>query len=126
MDETLRFYPGQWFYFASPAEQAKFVYSANGNLSELDRLFGARGAGRPAYDEEDASRFYSDVWFLKQVTAKTGLRADLMLVFEKSKELADDILTLSFYPYLTGNTYNRLAHWQCIEKTPSSIELIPS
>jgi transposase len=49
-----------------------------------------------------------------------------MRVFDRNKELVNDILTLSFYPYLTGNTYNRLARWQRIEKTPSSRELTPS
>ena len=126
VDDNLRFYPGKRFFYASPAERAKFVYPDNWDLGELDKLSGTRGAGRPAYDEEDANRFYGDVWLLEQVAEKTGLRADLMRVFDKNKELVDDILTLSFYPYLTGNTYNRLARWQRIEKTPSSRELTPS
>lgn len=49
-----------------------------------------------------------------------------MRVFDRNRELVDDILTLAYYPYLTGNTYNRLARWQRIEKTPSSRELTPS
>ncbi|MFZ2339630.1 MAG: transposase [Bacteroidales bacterium] len=125
LDENLRFYPGKRFFYASPAERAKFVYPANWDLGELDKLSGARGAGRPAYDQEDSNRFYGDVWLLEQVADKTGLRADLMRVFDMNKELVDDILTLSFYPYLTGNTCNRLARWQRIGKTPSSRELTP-
>ena len=125
VDENLRFYPGKRFFYASPAERAKFVFPDNWDLGELDKLSGTRGAGRPAYDEEDANRFYGDVWLLEQVADKTGLRVDLMRVFDRNKELVDDILTLSFYPYLTGNTYNRLARWQRIEKTPSSRELTP-
>jgi len=125
LDENLRFYPGKRFFYAGPSERAKFVYPSNWDLGELDKLSGSRGAGRPAYDQEDSNRFYGDVWLLEQVADKTGLRADLMRVFDKNKELVDDILTLSFYPYLTGNTYNRLARWQRIEKTPSSRELTP-
>ncbi len=126
VDDNLRFLPGKRFFYASPAERAKFVYPDNWDLGELDKFPGTRGAGRSAYDEEDTNRFYGDVWLLEQVAEKTGLRADLMRVFDKNKELVDDILTLSFYPYLTGNTYNRLARWQRIEKTPSSRELTPS
>lgn len=126
VDDDLRFYPGKRFFYASPAERAKFIYPEDWDLGELDKLSGARGAGRPSYDEEDANRFYGDVWLLEQVAEKTGLRADLMRVFEGNRELVNDILTLSFYPYLTGNTYNRLARWQRIEKTPSSRELTPS
>jgi transposase len=126
VDENLRFYPGKRFFYASPAERTKFVYPADWDLCELDKLSGARSAGRPSYDQDDANRFYGDVWLLEQVAEKTGLRADLMRVFDRNKELVDDILTLSIYPYLTGNTYNRLARWQRIQKTPSPRELTPS
>ena len=40
--------------------------------------------------------------------------------------MVNDILTLAFFPYLTGYTYNRLARWQRIAKTPSQTELTPT
>ena len=126
VDENLRFYPGKRFFYASPQERAMFIYPGNWDLSELDKLSGNRGQGRPRYDQEDTNRLYGDVWLLEQVAEKTGLRRDLMQVFDRNKELVDDILTLAYYPYLTGNTYNRLARWQRIEKTPSSRELTPA
>jgi len=77
VDDNLRFLPGKRFFYTSPAVRAKFVYPDNWDLGELDKLSGTRGAGRPAYDEEDANRFYGDVWLLEQVAEKTGLKADL-------------------------------------------------
>lgn len=109
VDEEFRFYPGKRLFYAGPAERVKFVYPANWGLGELDKLSGTRDARRPSYDQEDGNRFYGDVWLLEQVADKTGLRADLTRVFDRNMELVDDILTLSFNPYLTGNTYNRLA-----------------
>jgi hypothetical protein len=41
---------------------------------------------------------------------KTGIRQDLLSVFEGNTEMVNDILTLSFFPFLTGHTYNRLAY----------------
>ena len=126
VDENLRFYPGKRFFYASPSERARFVYPDTWDLTELEKLSGIKGQGRPAYEGADTNRFYGDVWLLEQVAERTGLRADLMRVFGRNRELVNDILTLSYYPYLTGNTYNRLARWQRIEKTPSSSRSPPT
>ena len=37
-----------------------------------------------------------------------------------------DVLTLAFFPYLTGYSYSRLARWQKIAKLPSTRELTPT
>ena len=70
VDENLRFYPGKRFFYASPQERAMFIYPGNWDLSELDKLSGIRGQGRPAYDQEDTNRLYGDVWLLEQVAKK--------------------------------------------------------
>ncbi len=49
-----------------------------------------------------------------------------MSVFGENKEMVDDVLTLAMFPYLTGYTYNRVARWQKIAKSPSKRELTPS
>jgi hypothetical protein len=95
VDETLRFYPGKRFFYASPSERARFVYPDTWDLTELEKLSGIKGQGRPAYEGADANRFYGDVWLLEQVAERTGLRADLMRVFGRNRELVNDILTLS-------------------------------
>jgi len=37
----------------------------------------------------------------------------------------DDIITLAIFPYITKFTYNRVAGWQKVAKSPSSRELTP-
>jgi hypothetical protein len=37
----------------------------------------------------------------------------------------DDILTLAMFPYITKFTYNRVARWQKVARSPSSRELTP-
>jgi hypothetical protein len=39
--------------------------------------------------------------------------------------MADAVLTLAMFPYLTQYTYNRLARWQSVERTPCSRPLTP-
>jgi hypothetical protein len=66
---------------------------------------------------------YAEIWFLEQVAIKTGIRQDLNAVFDGTRELVDDLITLAMFPYLTRFTYNRVARWQRTFKSPSSREL---
>jgi hypothetical protein len=63
---------------------------------------------------------------LEQIAIKTGIRQDLEVVFDGNYEIVDDILTLAMFPYLTKNTFNRVARWQRVVKSPSKRELTPS
>jgi hypothetical protein len=126
VDEGLKFHPGKQFLYASLEERSRLIFPEGWDLSETEKLSGKRSQGRASYNEEDANRFYGDVWLLDQVARKTGLRKDLLAVFHENAEMVDDILTLAYFPYLTGFTYNRLARWQRIVKTPSSRELTPT
>ncbi len=71
------------------------------DLSEANKLFRAKTAGRPAYTDTDKNRFYGDIWLLEQVAAKTGLREDLNKVFEGNAEYVDSVLTLAYFSVCT-------------------------
>ncbi len=126
VDQNLKFVPGQRYIYASLEERSKLMFPDGWDMSLADKLSGKRSQGRPAYEGSDVNRFYGDVWLLEQVALKTGIRQDLLTVFEGNTEMVNDILTLAFFPYLTGYTYNRLARWQRIAKTPSQTELTPT
>ena len=81
--------------------------------------------GRPSYEGQDVNRLYGDVWLLEQICDKTGLKADLLQVFDGDRQQVADLLTLAFFPYLTGYTYNRVQRWQRITKAPSHRSLSP-
>lgn len=126
VDDNKKFIPGKRYVFASLEERSKLVFPDGWDMSEVKRLSGAKQPGRPAYTDLGKNRFYGDIWLLEHVADKTGLRSDLMRVFENNEEVVNSVLTLAYFSVLTGYTYNRVARWQRIERTPYTKELTPS
>ena len=126
VDDGLRFNPGNAFWLASPQERALLVFPEDWDLTAANNFTGLRHPGRPAYDGECQNRLYGDIWLLEHVAEQTGIRQDLEAVFRGNSELADDLLTLAMFPYLTGFSFNRVVRWQRVARTPSSRELTPS
>ena len=126
VDENLKFIPGTSYIYASPEERERLEFPPEWDLSEIRKLSDQRSPGRPAYDGDDMNRLYGDIWLLEQAAKATGIRQDIEKVFEGNKEMTDDILTLAMFPYLTQYTYNRVARWQRIAKSPSRRELTPA
>ncbi len=126
VDENLKFFPSVKYIYASDEEKAMLDFPPEWDLSEIRKLSGTREKGRPAFDGTDVNRFYGDIWLLEQIARESGIRKDLELVFDGNKEMVDDVLTLAMFPYVTGFTYNRVARWQKIAKSPSRRELVPS
>ena len=62
---------------------------------------------------------------MERVADKVGLRTDLMATFHENAEIVNDVLTLAYYSFATGNSWSRAARWQKLEKAPSSRELTP-
>jgi len=125
VDENLKFIPGTIFVYASQEERNRLEFPPEWDLSEIQKLSDQRGPGRPAYDGDDVNRLYGDIWLLEQVAKATGIRQDMEKVFEGNKDMVDDIMTLAIFPYLTQYTYNRVARWQRIAKSPSKREMTP-
>ena len=126
VDENLRFIPSVRYIYASDEEKAMLDFPPEWDLGEIHKFSGSRDKGRPAFDGTDVNRFYGDIWLLEQVARETGIRKDLEEVFGGNRDLVDDILTLAMFPYVTGFTYNRVARWQKIAKSPSRRELAPA
>lgn len=125
VDENKRFIPGKRYLYASLEERARLIFPDDWDMSEARKLSGSKTAGRPSYSDVDMNRFYGDIWLLEQVADKTGLRADLMKVFERNEEIVNSVLTLAYFSVLTGYTFNRVARWQRVERTPCQKELTP-
>jgi hypothetical protein len=125
VDENLKFKPGAPFFMASPDERARLIFPDGWDISEAERLVGLKKPGRPEYDGEDMNRLYGDIWLLEQIAEKTGIRKDLETVFDGNREFVDDIITLAIFPYVTSFTYNRVARWQYVARSPSSRNLTP-
>lgn len=88
------------------------------DLSEIDKLSGRRKQGRPPKEGQDENRLYGDIWLLEQIANVTGIRQDLIKVFEGNMEMVDAVMTMAIYPLCSRGTYNQMAGWQKITKTP--------
>ena len=63
------------------------------------------------------NKLYGSFWILEEISKNCGLYDDLFETFEGNVTQVHGVLSLAFYPYLSGKTYNRFAKWQCSHKT---------
>ena len=128
IDVNMKFHPNKNYISASPAEREKLIFPPEWDMSEARSLPSERKSGRPSASEEDSNLLYGDIWLLEQVAEQTGLRSDLVKAFDGNREMADAILTMAMYQVSNGGSFNRMAHWQRIErvpfKTPLTAQLI--
>lgn len=94
-------------------------------MSEGKRLSGAKQPGRSAYIDSDKNRFYGDIWLLEQVADKTGLRSDLMWVFENNEDVVNSVHTLAYFSELTGYSYNKMTICLCVTGPFPATSLTP-
>lgn len=116
VDDNNVFHPNNAFIMLSPEERGRYIFPEDWDMSEVNRLPSSRKAGRPSISTEDSNLLYGDTWFLEQIAEKTGLRDDLINALDGNKEKADAILTIAMYQVSNGGSFNRIYHWQQIEK----------
>ena len=116
--DDLKFIPGKNYLLESIEERGKLIFPEGWDLSEIDKLSGRRKTGRPVIESQDENRLYGDIWLLEKIAEQTGLRFDLMSTFDGDKEKVDTLMTLALYLLCGRETYNQLASWQRIAKTP--------
>ena len=117
-DDQGDFIPGPKYIFASIEERSKLIFPDDWDMSELEKLSGGRKPGRPVIESQDENRLYGDIWLMEQIADATGIREDLTKVFDGNKEMVNAILTLAYFPMSGRGTYDHLAAWMRIAKTP--------
>lgn len=118
LDDSNKFIPGSKYIFAPIEERSKLIFPEDWDMSELEKLSGGRKPGRPVIESQDENRLYGDIWLMEQIAETTGIREDLTKVFDGNKELVNAILTLAYFPMSGRGTYDHLASWMRITKTP--------
>ena len=121
--DDLRFIPGKRYLEASEEERRRLVFPEGWDLSAAEAAAGAGASGgSPApplrFAAADASKAFGDVWLLERVVGWSGVREDLCEALGDAAR-ADDLLTLAYYPFLTGTSFLRFSRWQAATKTPS-------
>lgn len=118
VDDANKFIPGQKYIFAPIEERSKLIFPEGWDMSELEKLSGGRKPGRPEIESQDENRLYGDIWLMEKVADVTGIREDLVKVFDGNKEMVNAVLTLAYFPMSGRGTYDHLAAWMRITKTP--------
>ena len=60
-------------------------------MKEAEKFTGLAKLDRQEYNGECKNRMYGDIWLLKQVAVKTGIKQDLENVFNNNRKIVDDI-----------------------------------
>jgi len=121
--EDLRFIPGKR-YLQTPEEiRSKLVFPEGWDLSAISglQLAAAETKGRRLpLQSGDAGKAFGDIWLLERIADISGLHEDLSEAFG---DAADGLLTLAYYPFLTGTSFLRFQRWQASTKVPSGLPL---
>ena len=110
--DELRFIPGKRFLQAPEEVRRSLIFPEGWDLSAIE---GSAAHARP-FREGDAGKAFGAVWLLERIGEKFALREDLEEAFGP---LADDLLTLAYFPFLTGLSFQRFGRWQEATKVPS-------
>lgn len=124
LDEENRFHPNVTYFNASPAERAKLIFPEGWDLSEAKGR-GESRRGRIEYEKEDVDRQYGSTWLLDRVAEATGVKEDLLKVFDGNHELVAQMLTMAYFPFVDNLSYSHLSRWQREVKSPTEISLTP-
>ena len=110
--DELRFIPGKRFLQAPEEVRRSLIFPEGWDLSAIE---GSAAHALP-FREGDAGKAFGAVWLLERIGEKFALREDLEEAFGP---LADDLLTLAYFPFLTGLSFQRFGRWQEATKVPS-------
>ena len=124
LDEENRFHPNVTYFNASPAERAKLIFPEGWDLSEAKGR-GENRRGRIEYEKDDVDRQYGSTWLLDRVAEATGVKEDLLKVFDGNHELVAQMLTMAYFPFVDNLSYSHLSRWQREVKSPTEISLTP-
>ena len=118
VDDELNFVPNARYLALSEAERNGMLMPPEWKL-RAEAPAPSPSRGRPSSSGESSSLLYGHTWFLDMLADSSGLRDDLVHVFE-SRETADRILTMAYYSLVAGSSYSHLAGEQRIAWFPSA------
>lgn len=124
IDENNVFHPNTTYFNASPAERSKLIFPKGLVLKEAKGR-GESRKGRVEYDKDDVDRQYGATWLLDKVAEETGVKDDLMKVFDNNLEKTNEVLTMAYFPFIDNLSYSQLSRWQKEVKAPTDINLTP-
>lgn len=116
VDERLNFIPNDRYLALSDDERNGFLIPGEWKIAPSEPLPSTK-RGRPSYSGSSACLLYGHTWFLDMLADASGLRDDLVHVFE-SRETADRVLTMAYYSLVACSSYSHLAGEQKVTWFP--------
>lgn len=118
---SFTFIPNKTFIYMDQKERDKYIFPDDWDISAVHRL----KAENAKQVEElirsiDRSYLYGDVWLMNKIAEDTGIISHLNKVFDGNQVYVQDTLTLAYHMFLTKHSWNSVARWQKISKTPTS------
>lgn len=115
-----KFIPGKQYLQAKEEERSRLIFPVGWDLSALQSVSVAEPhrAGTP-YDLSDAGKSYGAVWLLERIAEKLGIREDLERAFNGDTAQVDGLLSLVYFPLLTGTNFRRFLPWSQLSRIPS-------
>lgn len=124
LDDENRFHPNTTYFNTSPTERARLIFPEGWILDEATGR-GEDRRGRVEYSKDDVDRQYGPTWLLDRVAERTGVREDLLKVFDGNTEKVAQILTLAYFPFIDNLSYSQLSRWQREVKAPAETGMTP-
>ena len=115
--DDFRFIPGKRFLQAPEEVRRSLIFPEAWDLSAIEGGASANAEHALPFNEGDAGKAFGDIWLLERIGERFALRADLAEAFGPAA--ADDLLTLAYFPFLTGMSFQRFGRWQATSKAPS-------
>lgn len=113
VDEDLNFYPNARYLALSDTEKESMLIPAEWKLQHttLQEANSTMGNGRAPRFDESSSLLYGHTWFLDMLADSSGLRDDLIHIFE-DKDMADNVLSMAFFTLLGSSSFSHLSSEQ--------------
>ena len=114
------FHPNDAFLLLSQKERDNLIYPDDWDLTECEKL--ARKAEEQDMDivsAIDQSFLYGDIMLMNKIAEDTKIISHLNKISDGNERFVRDTLTLAYHMFLTKHSWNRVAKWQLISKTPT-------
>ena len=63
------------------------------------------------------NKLYGSFWLLEEISRRKGVYEDLLKTFQGNNAIVHEIMSLAFFPFLSGKCFSRFAKWQNSHKT---------
>ena len=115
-----------------PMNQNEFTQNQQSESNEVDSSTTAENQDKEEVKKTDNSeeqkpyentldqynnKLYGSFWLLEEISRKKGVYDDLLKTFEGNYAMVHEVMSLAFYPFLSGKCFNRFARWQNSHKT---------